>query len=83
MKRYNMDDLIGQYSKKDLIDGLNLKVFDYALPQMWLDYFVKNTGLDYNLVLSNTVWCYDNSLFGYPVSACIEVQDEIDKYLKR
>jgi len=54
--------------------------FDYALPQTWLDEFVKKTRLKYDLVLSTTVWVYKRHSFeSFPISCCVEVQREIEK----
>lgn len=79
MTRYTIQELNSmRKTKKEIIEGLNLRVFDYALPQTWLDEFVERNNLSYDIVLSTTVWCYDVSCFGYPVSACKEVQEIID-----
>ena len=68
-------------TKGELIKRMNIKNYDTALPQKWLDNFVKFSGLDYHLVLSTTIWSYDNdNTFGKPISGCIEVQDKIDKW---
>lgn len=66
--------------KGDLIKKMNWKVYDTALPQNWLNWFTDESGLDYWLILSTTVWSYDsNTGFGQPISACIEVQKKIDE----
>ena len=58
----------------------NLKTYDYALPQEWLNDFVKFSKLDYGFVLSTTVWCYDNNFFGEPVTCSIQVYEKIKDY---
>lgn len=51
---------------------------DYALPQQWLDWFVKETGLEYEKVRSSTVWVYTvGFVFGIPFSSDDEVQETI------
>lgn len=52
--------------------------FDYALPQDWLNWFVKESGLDYHLVLGTTVWSYRERMQG-PVSCCEEVQVKLEE----
>lgn len=69
-------------SKGDLITMMGLEKwdieYDTALPQDWLDDFVRTTGLPYNLVLSTTVWVYiPKHAFGFPVSGCIEVATKL------
>jgi hypothetical protein len=69
-------------SKKECFERLSKEKyeFDYALPQNWLDEFVKKTHLEYHLVLSTTVWVYKrNSFESFPVSVCVEVQRQIEK----
>lgn len=56
---------------------LGLEVYDTALPQEWLDQFVyilrKKQPVDYHLVLSSFVWCYDNGSFmGYPYPLTVQ-----------
>lgn len=67
------------YSTKREKFELYLDNFDYALPQDWLDDFTVEYNLDYGLVLNTTVWCYDGSIFGYPVTCCTEVQDALNQ----
>ena len=76
--------LVKMYHKSEIPEGLTkeeafkeLTTFDYALPQDWLDNFVEKSGLNYDLVLSTTVWCYDNSLFGQPATCSIEVYEKL------
>lgn len=67
-------------TKADLIKlcGISDKVYDTALPQQWLNNFVKETGLDYHHVLCTTVWMYEDSS-SYPVSCCTEIQEKINR----
>ena len=68
-------------TKNQVAEKSGLKVFDCALPQPWLNRFVKLSGLDYDLVLQTTVWSYDRlRIGGEPVSICDEVQAAITKY---
>ena len=54
--------------------------FDYALPQNWLNNFVKRNNLEYDKVRFSTVWYYqDDPRIDYPVSFCQEIQLIIDK----
>lgn len=66
-------------TKYEAAEKAGLNTYDCALPQQWLDGTVKtlkeNTGFGragvlpdnlYDIILSGTVWCYDNSLMGYP-----------------
>jgi hypothetical protein len=76
-KRYFEKDL-PEMTKAEVFKGLDN--FDFALPQNWLNDFVDWSHFDYSLVLSTTVWSYVSSLFGMPVSCCIEVQNKIDEY---
>ena len=68
-------------SKERLAKLLKLKTFDYALPQDWLNDFHKYSSFNYNFILHTTFWCY-NSVFGKPISACIQINNEIEKYMK-
>ena len=53
-------------SKDEAAKMLGVKVYDCALPQTWLDEFVKKTGMDYHTALSSFVWSYDVGLLGLP-----------------
>jgi hypothetical protein len=59
--------------------------FDYALPEGWLEEFVKRHSLVLNsdLVLRTTVWAYPQEgpfhIFGVPVSCCLEVHNYIQE----
>ena len=74
-------------TKQELIERMItldlFRKYDTALPQYWLDWFVDISGLEYHLVLSTTVWCYDNPNCPYPISGCTEVQRMIDKYVPK
>lgn len=44
--------------------------FDTTLPKMWLDIFIKTSGLDYHKVIYSTFMIYSkNDYFGMPYSA--------------
>lgn len=78
MQRFSQKDLeMMQITKGGLVKIMGLENYDTALPQNWLDWFVKESGLDYYLVLGTTVWSYDDCN-GKPVSGCVEVQAKID-----
>ena len=69
-------------TKEHIFKGLEF-TFDYALPQTWLNMLVNQTGIDYNVVISTTVWGYPPKfLMGIPITACVEVQQAIDKFNK-
>jgi hypothetical protein len=53
--------------------------YDYALPQEWLDAFVKECGLEYHLVMMSTVFVYRGQACG-PVSCVKEVQEALERY---
>jgi hypothetical protein len=68
------------WTKGELLKHMELDVtVDTALPQQWLDQFVKQTGLDYHLVLGTTFFAYSDelNLFGVPVSGCYEVNQRL------
>ena len=48
---------------QDIGEKLELKTFDVALPQDWVDDVVKYTGKS---PVAHVVWSYDESLFGEP-----------------
>lgn len=53
-----------EMTKEDAVKKLGLKVFDYALPQRWVNKVMEATGDD---PVPHFVWCYDdNSIFGFP-----------------
>jgi hypothetical protein len=49
-------------TKGELVAKLNLKTFDYALPQTWVDAAYAR-GWD---VVPHFVWCYDQDCEGVP-----------------
>lgn len=62
--------------------------FDYALPQHWLDAFVRWAGLrpEYHFVLSTTFMLYSDKRgfrHGMPWSACKEVDNLIKLFTDR
>lgn len=59
-------------SKGDLFRHLSEKgkIFDYALPQNWLDNMSKHPNLTYDMVLYSTVWIYPED---EPYSVCKDV----------
>jgi hypothetical protein len=66
-------------TKQEIFSHLGC-VFDFAVPQEWLNDFCKrHPDFSYGLVLGTTVWAYPErgtfSLFGVPVSCCTEVQN--------
>lgn len=83
MTRYTGKELQQQHiSKRDLFLPLDKQgiVYDSALPQQWLDNFTARHKIDYYTVLYSTVWVYPKGfIFGFPVSACTEVQHAIDQ----
>ena len=70
-------------TKERIFKGVDF-TFDYALPQTWLDSLAdKIYSPSYNVILSTTVWAYPpGNFFGIPVTACVEVQQAIDKFNK-
>ena len=74
----------GIQTKGDLAKAMKLeekcRAFDYALPQNWLDSFVKKHPFAYNAVLSTTFWVYEKGCtFGRPVSGLEAVQKAIEE----
>jgi len=69
----------GRYTKEDLANDIGLPwgYFDFALPQDWINAFVKDTGLNYDLVRSTCFTVYDGGL-GRIVSGLKEIQDILD-----
>lgn len=69
-------------TKRDLFLSMNCNppiAVDYALPQQWLNEFVKKTGLDYDQVRFSTFYAYpETSTFGLPISGCYEVNKQLD-----
>jgi hypothetical protein len=60
-----------------ILMGIADFTFDTAVPQNWLDDFVEQTGLSYDMVLSTTFWLYHpDTRWGVPISACEEVDSK-------
>lgn len=53
------------------------KVFDYALPQNWIDDVARVNGSYHPEWF---VWLYDNNLGGRPFALCNEGWNQIEKY---
>jgi len=77
-------------SKGDLFKGMEV-TFDYALPQTWLDTFSKwcvdhlpsSYGeINYNLIRSTSVMAYPKDDYARVVSACTEVHEAQELYMK-
>ena len=86
MRQYSYEDLNQmRISKGELFHDIDI-TFDYALPQEWLDKFadwciVNYPIVTYHLIRSTTVWAYTKgSLFGEPLTVCIEVDNALDTY---
>ena len=69
------DNLTGE----ELAKKLDLKMYDSALPQAWLNDFTLRHNLDYGMTLFSTFFSYDGSALGYPVSAWNKAQCAIDQ----
>lgn len=88
MKTYSIKELEEiQITKGDLSELLpkNIRAFDYALPQHWLDDISKvYNHLYYHLILSTTFWVYSDEdpkyKWGGPMSLCTEVVEMIKEY---
>ena len=82
IKRYTKQELESMHiTKNDLFKDFD-HVFDFALPQIWLDRFSRFASwsdINYRLIVSTTVWIYPENI---PVSRCVEVQDQINQFLK-
>ena len=62
-------------------------MFDYAMPQEWLDAFADwcqthRAAVTYDLIRSTTVWSYPEHDLCGPVTCCVEVMQAWDKYVK-
>ena len=73
--------------KTDYVDLYWVHAWDFLTPveevMRGLDDMVRASGLEYNLVLSTTVWAYPaGSIMGGPISCCIEVQKAWDEFIK-
>ena len=82
LSMYYLEDLQTIKKNKREIFG-DLQNFDYALPQDILDQMVKSSGMPYDLVLSTSVWSYNDSNFGYPLSCIHEVQAQWDLFMDK
>jgi hypothetical protein len=72
------------------VELLELKTYDTALPQTWLDDLLLKMSLSprgrtgqlpdgwRDIILSGLVWCYDGSLFGHPVALTKKVLELLD-----
>ena len=71
-------------SKSEIFKDMNIS-FDYTLPQGWLNRIARLPGApSYDVILSTTVWAYPPGQFmGIPITACIEVQQAINKLNKQ
>lgn len=88
MKRYTWKEIEAMdKSKVRLFKESGLKVYDFALPQQWLDdfarFYSKSCEIDYDTAylrtLHSTVWSYDDArAFGRPESICVEIARMID-----
>ena len=87
MRTYTKDQLSRtHWTKRDLAKhiGLSGKTFDFALPQEWLNNFIKKTGLDYHLVAGTTFSYYpDGYAFPTIISGCTEVQEYLNTELNK
>lgn len=54
-------------SMRDRATAQGLKSYDSALPQHWVDHVTSLMGIDH-YPAGHIVWCYDDSLMGYPVA---------------
>ena len=80
MKEYTWEELLAMDLDKDkLAKKIGIEcAFDTALPQGWLNQFVKESGLDYQMVRYSTFTTYPTSTFGCAiVSACKEVNEHL------
>ena len=71
---------INKITKEQLSNLIGLSwghSFDYALPQQWLDDFVERNNIPYDTVRSTTFYVYEESIHGYPMSGCTEVNNII------
>lgn len=79
----------GNISKGDAARKMILQSYDPALPQQWVDNFVEVIQKDnaklikedlYGQVISSFVWCYDNSLLGFPRPLTRKALDLLTKF---
>ena len=82
MKNLTWDQIIEKnQTKGELFKDLEKsgQVFDYALPQNWINYMADHYNIDYEIVRFSTVWLYPQDR---PLSLCQEVCDKISEYYK-
>jgi hypothetical protein len=87
IKRYTFSELNQmRVSKGELFAELKKEgiEFDYAIPEDWADSFYAfcqkyNPLITYHLIVSTTVWTY-GTIFGNPLSCCVEVHQMLEKY---
>ena len=82
MKKFTWKEIIFKNSSKgdfvkDYTSFYKYDSFDFALPQDWINWFCKHTGLKYEIVRFSTIWVYDRGR-SFPESFCKEVQRAID-----
>ena len=78
---WNKKDLL----KKMIIDSeLSTIGIDFAVPQYWLNQFVKDTKISYNWMISTTFYAYPpKHSFGLPISGCTEIDEVIKKWCRK
>ena len=65
--------------RKQVLEAMGVKVYDWAIPQEWSDRVRKEVGDPYG----HFVWCYDhNSIYGYPVATDGEGAYILDRMLR-
>jgi hypothetical protein len=79
-------------TKDESAQMLGLRVYDIAIPQVWLDDLYLKMAMSpagrlgqlpegwKDIILSSLVWCYDNSLFGCPVVLTKKAIDILNMY---
>lgn len=83
MKRYTYKQLIKMRITKEQLFKNMPDSFDFALQQNWLNNISNGNDKLYRLILSTTVWSYPaGCIFGKPFSACIEIQNFIERRTK-
>ena len=83
-KTFSMEHLEAmKISKKELFDLMEVNVtVDFALPQDWLNFFIKVSNLSYQWVIATTFYAYPpEHSFGIPISGCTEVDQKICSYI--
>jgi hypothetical protein len=68
-------------TKEEAAKMLGIHIYDVALPQGWLDEFVKKTGMDYHKALRSFVWSYDVcTSFGCPRPLTLDAHVQLRSY---